>query len=102
MKPNWFKIDSIQGFLQTSFMNCILQEYLNIKFQEFLVDFPTLHIIGDDDQVICREMSDEMLTYFNPEKTVVARHEGGHIIPTKGDVKTAITEFINKMKEEFA
>ena len=47
-------------------------------------------------------MSDEMLNYFCEEKTVVARHEGGHIIPTKGDVKTAITEFINKRKEERA
>lgn len=55
-----------------------------------------MHIIGDDDKVICREMSDDLLKYFDSDSAVVARHEGGHIIPTKGPVKSAITDFINE------
>ena len=55
---------------------------------------PTLHIIGETDQVIARPMSDELLTSFNA--ATVARHEGGHILPTKGEAKQQIVAFINE------
>jgi len=41
-------------------------------------------------------MSNDLLEYFHEANAVVARHEGGHIIPTKGDVKSAITAFIDQ------
>ena len=59
-----------------------------------MVDFPTMHIIGDDDKVIPREMSDNLLSYFDQSKCVIARHDGGHILPAKGEVKSALSEFI--------
>ena len=62
------------------------------------VSFPTLHIIGETDQVICREMSDELATYFAEEKTTIVRHPDGHIIPTKGDPKAAILKFLDDQR----
>jgi predicted esterase len=64
------------------------------------VNIPTLHIIGDSDQVINREMSDDLLQYFENENTTVARHDLGHILPTKGDAKAVIVEFINQRHKE--
>ena len=72
----------------------------HFHFQDVKVAFPTLHIIGDEDKVICREMSDELLENFEADSSVVARHDGGHIIPTKGDVKKQVTDFINARMAE--
>ena len=65
------------------------------------IEFPTLHIIGDTDQVIKREMSDDLVgNYFEENVTVIARHPDGHILPTKGDCKATIVDFINKRHAE--
>ena len=65
------------------------------------IEFPTLHIIGDTDQVIKREMSDDLVgDYFEENVTVIARHPDGHILPTKGDCKATIVDFINKRHAE--
>ena len=67
-------------------------------YENLQVDFPTLHIIGDTDQVIVKEMSDELLTCFT--KAEVARHPDGHILPTKGDAKAVVVKFINERHQE--
>ena len=40
-------------------------------------------------------MSDDLLKYFKPDSTTIARHPDGHILPTKGDAKAVIVGFIN-------
>merc|ERR1711935_37385 len=61
---------------------------------------PTLHIIGESDQVIPRPMSDELLSAFDAESAKVARHEAGHILPTKGETKKQIVDFINELHQK--
>lgn len=58
---------------------------------------PTLHVIGDTDQVIPRDMSDELLELYHDP--VLLRHPGGHFIPTSGTQKTTYVEFLKKFQE---
>ena len=51
--------------------------------------------------MIKREMSDDLVSYYFEENvTVIARHPDGHILPTKGDCKATIVDFINKRHAE--
>lgn len=46
------------------------------------IRIPTLHVYGETDQIIPKEMSEELTSYFlNPEKMV---HSGGHYVPASG------------------
>lgn len=55
------------------------------------VSIPSLHVIGDTDKVIPREMSDEMLELYDDK--VVVRHPGGHFIPTTSQIKKTYLDF---------
>ena len=62
------------------------------KFYEKTITTPSLHVIGDTDQVIPKDMSEDLLeVYANP---VVVRHAGGHFIPTASPQKKAYLEFL--------
>ncbi|RXG68770.1 Esterase OVCA2 [Armadillidium vulgare] len=58
------------------------------------VSIPTLHIIGETDQVIGSEMSEELLNYF--KTAVVHRHSGGHYVPATSSEKEAYIKFLDK------
>ncbi|TRY68697.1 hypothetical protein TCAL_13189 [Tigriopus californicus] len=59
------------------------------------IAIPSLLVIGDGDKIIDREMSDELLDYFeNPE---ILRHEGGHFVPATGQQKPAYISFVDKV-----
>ena len=46
-------------------------------------------------------MSDELVTEnFDDTMTIIARHPDGHILPTKGECKATIVDFINKRHAE--
>ncbi|XP_049785816.1 esterase GA18864 isoform X2 [Schistocerca cancellata] len=46
------------------------------------VKIPTLHVYGETDQIIPKEMSEELTSYYlNPIKMV---HSGGHYVPASG------------------
>ena len=62
------------------------------RYYERHVSIPSLHVIGDTDQVIPREMSDELLELYDDK--VVVRHGGGHFIPTTSQQKKAYLEFL--------
>merc|ERR1719450_105077 len=47
------------------------------------VSIPTLHVFGDTDRVIEREMSEELLPYF--DNVEILRHSGGHFVPATGE-----------------
>ncbi|XP_062572307.1 esterase OVCA2-like isoform X1 [Saccostrea cucullata] len=53
---------------------------------------PSLHVFGDSDRVIQKEMSEDLLQYFvNPR---VLTHSGGHFIPVSSKEKKVYIEFL--------
>ncbi|XP_039265729.2 esterase OVCA2-like [Styela clava] len=67
------------------------------KLYETVITTPSLHVIGDTDQVIQREMSDELLCKF--KDPVVLRHPGGHFIPTSSQQKQVYLQFLNNFRD---
>ncbi|XP_071958116.1 esterase OVCA2-like isoform X3 [Antedon mediterranea] len=57
------------------------------------VTMPTLHVFGDTDNVIPKEMSEDLLTYFVDPQTV--KHPGGHFVPASSPQKKVYIEFLN-------
>lgn len=62
------------------------------KYYAQKVSTPSLHVIGDTDQVIQKEMSEELLTYF--DNPIVLRHGGGHFIPSASVQKQTYLQFL--------
>jgi len=62
------------------------------------VTIPTLHMMGETDKVIEKEMSEELLPYF--ESPHVVTHEGGHHVPATGNPKTLMLTFLKEMQEK--
>lgn len=62
------------------------------------ISIPSLHVYGDTDQVIQKEMSEDLLQYFVEPK--VLEHEGGHFIPVGSAQKKVYTEFLKEMLEK--
>lgn len=58
-------------------------------------NIPSLHVYGDTDRVIQKEMSEDLLQYYVDPVTL--QHEGGHFIPTGAPQKKVYTEFLQKM-----
>nr|ACO14595.1 Ovarian cancer-associated gene 2 protein homolog [Caligus clemensi] len=55
---------------------------------------PSLHVVGNGDQVIPSERSKEILEYFDKESSRVLFHSGGHFVPAKSDHKQIYLNFI--------
>ncbi|CAF0742973.1 unnamed protein product [Brachionus calyciflorus] len=64
-------------------------------YYEQKIDFPTLHIIGETDKVIPKDMSEKLLNYFVEPKVFV--HTGGHFVPVNADAKNSIINFLNSI-----
>ncbi|KAK7109005.1 esterase OVCA2-like isoform X2 [Littorina saxatilis] len=64
------------------------------------ISIPTLHVFGDTDKVIPKEMSEDLLQYF--EDPVVVQHPGGHFVPAAGPQKKVYLEFFDKMLKKKA
>jgi len=62
------------------------------------VTLPTLHMIGETDKVIEKEMSEELLPFFMSPHVVT--HEGGHHVPATGAPKASVLAFLQKMQEK--
>ncbi|XP_033762026.1 esterase OVCA2-like isoform X2 [Pecten maximus] len=61
------------------------------------VSLPSLHVFGDTDKVIQKEMSEELLPCYTDK--VILQHPGGHFIPASGPQKKAYTQFLDQMLE---
>ncbi|KAL4222813.1 Ovarian cancer-associated protein 2 [Mactra antiquata] len=59
---------------------------------------PSLHVYGDTDKVIQKEMSEDLLQYFVEPRTV--QHSGGHFIPVTSAEKKKYTEFLQEMLDK--
>lgn len=58
---------------------------------------PSLHVYGEEDQVIQKSMSEEFLQYFHEPQTLV--HSGGHFIPATGAHKATYITFLENMAQ---
>ncbi|KAL1123323.1 hypothetical protein AAG570_002409, partial [Ranatra chinensis] len=64
------------------------------NYYNVTLDIPSLHVIGDTDNVISKERSLELLEIFKSPD--VSRHPGGHYVPASKDYKQTYTDFISK------
>ena len=79
-------------------IECIQNSDESMFFEEALV--PTLHVIGKDDKVIGREMSEDLLSLFGTNKCQSLYHEGGHFVPAGNKTeKPTYIDFLTKMRE---
>lgn len=60
-----------------------------------IITIPSLHVFGDTDKVIEKEMSEHLLQYFKDPK--ILQHKGGHFIPASGPQKNGYLEFLDNM-----
>lgn len=58
-------------------------------------NIPSLHVYGETDKVIQKEMSEDLLQYF--VDPAILQHEGGHFIPTGAPQKKVYTTFLQQM-----
>lgn len=65
------------------------------NFYSTPISIPTLHVYGDTDKVIPKEMSEDLLQYFVEPN--ILQHEGGHFIPASAPQKKVYTEFLQRM-----
>ena len=59
------------------------------------VRLPTLYVLGEDDKVIEKALSEELLPLFT--QPTVVYHPGGHFVPATGKQKPQYLDFLNKM-----
>jgi len=96
------------GQLKSDFKFCILVAGFvsrTLQHQEIFetmlsagvrISFPTLHVFGDTDKVIEKNMSENLLQFCeNPE---IIRHPGGHFVPASGEHKKGFNVFLDKMQ----
>lgn len=59
-----------------------------------MVDLPSLHIFGLNDEIITPEMSKQLMSHFKSGKAV--RHDGGHYFPAASLQKNDYIAFIKE------
>lgn len=68
----------------------------HMKYYTDPISCPTLHVYGDTDQVIPKEMSIELQSIFT-NSTVLA-HPGGHHLPAKATERKLYQEFLEQFR----
>uniref|UniRef100_T1JI19 Serine hydrolase domain-containing protein n=1 Tax=Strigamia maritima TaxID=126957 RepID=T1JI19_STRMM len=61
------------------------------------VTIPTLHVFGENDKVIPKELSQDLARSF--EKPTLLVHVGGHFLPVTGQQKSVYLTFLSNIKE---
>lgn len=69
----------------------------HLKYFDSTIHLPSLHVIGDCDEIIPRTMSNELAESF--EHPVFLRHEGGHCVPTSPQDIQKYKEFFGDLHE---
>lgn len=65
------------------------------QLREQTIDCPSLHVFGDTDRIIPKELSEELVLQFqSPE---ILSHSGGHFTPATSGQKRHYLEFLDKM-----
>ncbi|XP_037508007.1 esterase OVCA2 [Rhipicephalus sanguineus] len=63
--------------------------------QEGAIDVPTLHVVGETDNIIPKAQATEILPFFVSPS--VLYHPGGHFLPTSSECKAEYNAFLKKM-----
>ncbi|KAG5312156.1 OVCA2 Esterase, partial [Acromyrmex insinuator] len=67
------------------------------KYYDEEIDMPSLHIYGENDQVIPTVMAEQISCLFSNKKEL--QHEGGHYVPSKKDIyRDFVMEMLSKYK----
>ncbi|KAL3271155.1 hypothetical protein HHI36_021653 [Cryptolaemus montrouzieri] len=64
----------------------------HLKYYSEIINLPSMHVIGDNDRIIPRDMSDALSECF--EDALIVRHTGGHIVPVSSDQKEHYENFV--------
>jgi len=86
----------VAGFASRSYSH--QEDWQTLKATGGQVNLPTLHMMGETDKVIEKEMSEELLPYFMSPHVVT--HEGGHHVPATGLPKSSVLAFLQQMQEK--
>ncbi|CAF4817571.1 esterase CG5412 [Pieris napi] len=62
------------------------------------IDLPSLHVYGESDSIIPKEMSESLINLFT--KPIVAEHSGGHYVACSGSIKDAYLDFLHDRYED--
>ncbi|XP_053605274.1 esterase AGAP003155 [Plodia interpunctella] len=62
-------------------------------FYDEEISLPSLHVYGESDSIIPKEMSESLINLFL--KPVVAEHSGGHYVACSGSIKDAYLDFLH-------
>lgn len=62
------------------------------------ISLPSLHVYGESDSIIPKEMSESLINLFI--KPVVAEHSGGHYVACSGAIKDAYQDFLSDRYQE--
>ncbi|KAL8609858.1 hypothetical protein ACOMHN_020693 [Nucella lapillus] len=85
----WFQFAIlVAGFKSRSSPHQALYEKISI---------PTLHVFGETDKVIPKDMSEDLLQHY--EDPLTLHHPGGHFIPAGGQEKKVYVEFLERMSQ---
>ena len=63
-----------------------------------LIDIPSLHIIGETDQIIGKAKSEHLMQYFS--EPMVVYHSGGHYVPSNSANRQKFNEFFDRFIEK--
>jgi len=70
------------------------------RLQRDGVALPTLHVLGEQDEIISRERSEELAKVCTHAGSRVHVHPGGHLVPScTGEVKQCLTSFFDAAGE---
>ncbi|XP_032516145.1 esterase AGAP003155 [Danaus plexippus] len=62
-------------------------------FYDEEINLPSLHVYGESDSIIPKEMSESLINLFT--KPIVAEHSGGHYVACSGSIKDAYLDFLH-------
>ncbi|XP_059470153.1 esterase OVCA2 [Neocloeon triangulifer] len=66
------------------------------KYFEQKIQIPTLQVMGETDNVIPKEMSEELSECF--ENATVTTHPGGHYVPASGQLKSSYLNIVKQFE----
>lgn len=67
----------------------------HLKYYSNKISIPSLHVIGEGDDIITKDRSEELMSCF--EKAEVLRHSGGHYVPSSKEQKEPYLNFFKEM-----
>lgn len=70
---------------------------VHLKYYKEKIDIPTLHVFGENDEIIPTEFSEDLSECFTDPNII--RHPGGHFVPASSAQKEGYTTFIKNMFE---